>query len=153
MLIFRYMTKYRNDDLRDLLEVTRALSDETRVRILMMLDIHELCVCQITAAMDHAPSTISKHLSILESADLISRRKVGRWVYYRLSHQSISGPLRDALQLFKASVYKSKDVADDRRKIKALLKEDINSICKRLYHDNESSGLVEREINGALIKA
>jgi ArsR family transcriptional regulator, arsenate/arsenite/antimonite-responsive transcriptional repressor len=146
------MTKY-NNDLRGLLSITGALSDETRIRILMMLDIAELCVCQITAALELAPSTISKHLSILEDADLILRRKEGRWVFYRLNMPEFSTSIGDALRLVKGSIGQSENIANDRKKIETLLHEDINVTCKRLYHNEDAPSNPKGKANGARVKA
>ncbi len=71
--------------MREFLEITKALSDTNRVRILMALRERELCVCQITELLKLAPSTVSKHMSILDHARLVESRKDGRWVYYRLA--------------------------------------------------------------------
>ncbi len=71
--------------LKPVMRVTKALADSQRVRILLLLEGGELCVCQIVAVLSLAPSTISKHLSILEDADLIVGRKEGRWAYFRLA--------------------------------------------------------------------
>jgi DNA-binding transcriptional ArsR family regulator len=60
---------------------TKALADETRVRTLLSLRQGELCVCQITELFGLAPSTVSKHLSILFQAGLVDSRKDGRWMY------------------------------------------------------------------------
>jgi DNA-binding transcriptional ArsR family regulator len=65
--------------------VSRSIADTNRVRILKMLEPGELCVCQITAILGLAPATVSKHLSLLRTAGLLSHRKEGRWVFYRLS--------------------------------------------------------------------
>jgi ArsR family transcriptional regulator, arsenate/arsenite/antimonite-responsive transcriptional repressor len=146
------MTKY-NNDLRSLLSITGALSDETRIRILMMLDIAELCVCQITDALNLAPSTISKHLSILEDADLILRRKEGRWVFYRLNMPEFSTSVSDALRLVKGSIGQSENVTNDRKRIEALLHENINVTCKRLYHNEPDPEKTKEKKNGARVKA
>lgn len=71
----------------DFINICRALSDENRVRILMALRGRALCVCQVTAFLDLAPSTTSKHLSTLRQARLIDAHKQGRWVYYTLSEK------------------------------------------------------------------
>ena len=62
------------------MKVAKALSDETRVRILAMLSFGELCVCDIIDVLGLAPSTVSKHLSILYQAHLINARKEGKWI-------------------------------------------------------------------------
>ena len=57
--------------MREFMAITKALSDPNRVRILLALRRGELCVCQITELFGFAPSTVSKHLSILHHAGLI----------------------------------------------------------------------------------
>lgn len=69
------------------LTIIKALSDENRVRILMALRGKELCVCTLTELLDLAPSTTSKHLSILKQARLIDSVKDGKFVYYRLAQK------------------------------------------------------------------
>ncbi|MGA9236606.1 MAG: metalloregulator ArsR/SmtB family transcription factor, partial [Desulfobacterales bacterium] len=71
--------------MRHLVRTTKALADATRIRILGALQGRELCVCQLIELLGLAPSTVSKHLSILRNARLIDSRKEGRWMYYRLS--------------------------------------------------------------------
>jgi len=71
--------------------ITKALSDPGRVRILLALRRRELCVCQITELFGFAPSTMSKHLSILHHAGLIQSRKTERWVHYRLARPACAG--------------------------------------------------------------
>ncbi len=62
----------------------KALSDETRLRILMLLLGGELCVCEIVAALELPQSTISRHLAYLKKAGWVEDRKQGIWMYYRL---------------------------------------------------------------------
>ena len=69
--------------MRDLMAVIKALADENRVRVLLALGAGELCVCQIVELLGLAPSTVSKHLSILKQARLVESRKEGRWMFYR----------------------------------------------------------------------
>ncbi len=70
--------------MRDLLKLTKSLSDRTRLRILRLLCGGDCCVCQIVAALRLAPSTVSRHLSLLEDAGLVAVRRTGRWAHYRL---------------------------------------------------------------------
>src|ERR1035437_10616642 len=80
--------------MRDFLNITKALSDENRVRALLALRGGELCVCQIIEMLGLAPSTVSKHMTILAQADLIECRKSGRWRYYRLTGPKASPAVR-----------------------------------------------------------
>ncbi len=67
------------------IRVMKALSDPNRVKIMKMLEAKELCVCEITAILGLAQSTVSKHLKILEDAGLVDSRKEGAWVNYKLT--------------------------------------------------------------------
>lgn len=71
--------------MRDFIKVTKALSDPNRVKLLKILQMKELCVCEIQAALGIAQPTVSKHLKVLESAGLVGRRKEGLWVNYTLT--------------------------------------------------------------------
>lgn len=78
------MAKYRID-VHSVSAVFKALSDESRLRAFMALRHHELCVCQIIELLQLAPSTVSKHMSILKQAGLVESRKKGRWIHYRIA--------------------------------------------------------------------
>ena len=111
--------------------VTKALSDSNRVRILLALRQGELCVCQITEMFGFAPSTISKHLSILHHAGLIRSRKSERWVYYRLPDKAAPVSVREALDWVHKSLAKTDEAAADTKKLKLILKMDLAVICRR----------------------
>ncbi|HLP78922.1 MAG TPA: metalloregulator ArsR/SmtB family transcription factor [Candidatus Paceibacterota bacterium] len=117
--------------MRDLMAITKALSDPNRVRVLLALRKGELCVCQITELFGLAPSTISKHLSILSHAGLILSRKTERWVYYRLPDKAAPVVVREALDWVHKSLSKTSEVTADARKLKAILKTDPAEICRR----------------------
>ncbi|HTV75730.1 MAG TPA: metalloregulator ArsR/SmtB family transcription factor [Candidatus Baltobacteraceae bacterium] len=123
------MAKYRY--MREFMAVTRALSDPGRVRVLLALRRGELCVCQITELFGLAPSTISKHLSVLQNAGLILSRKTERWVYYRLPDRSASVVVREALDWAKKSLAKSAEAVADARRLGKITKMDLKEICRR----------------------
>jgi ArsR family transcriptional regulator len=72
--------------MNELLTIFKALSDETRLRIIKLLEKGELCVCDITAALDMVQPKISFHLNTLKAAGLIKDRKAGRWIHYSLEN-------------------------------------------------------------------
>jgi len=74
--------------MREFIKVMKALSDPNRVKMLKMLQLRVLCVCEIQQALGLAQSTASKHLKILEEAGLIDFYKEGLWVNYRLADGS-----------------------------------------------------------------
>lgn len=62
-----------------------ALADETRLRILKLLMIREMCVCEIMVALDLTQPTASHHLNLLENAGIVKCRKEGKWVFYSIA--------------------------------------------------------------------
>ena len=70
--------------MNDLLSIFKALSEETRLRILKLLEREELCVCDIVAALGMVQPKVSFHLSALKEAGFLKDRKQGRWTHYRL---------------------------------------------------------------------
>jgi len=116
--------------MRETLAVTKALADETRLRILMMLGETELCVCQIIEVLKLAPSTVSKHLSILSSARLVESRKDGRWVYYRSPGPEADARVRTALAWLAASLAEDAIVRDDRQALAAILTIPRETLCR-----------------------
>ena len=66
-------------------KVFKALADETRVRMLGLLGVREMCVCEVMVALDLTQSTASHHLGILENVGLVRDRKEGKWVFYSVT--------------------------------------------------------------------
>ena len=106
----------------DFLTIARALGDENRVRILMALRQRKLCVCQITAFLDLAPSTTSKHLSILRQSRLIESSKQGRWVYYHLAASGLPVPVLHALRWMQISLADDPVISRDETRIAEILR-------------------------------
>jgi len=124
---------YMNDPrLRRFMAVSKALADENRVRIIALLRGRCLCVCQIIAVLGLAPSTVSKHLSILRAAGLLDIEKRGRWIYCRLAGTEAPGPAREALAWLKASLKGAGPLADDRRSLAQVLKIRPQTLCRRI---------------------
>ncbi len=71
--------------MENFIRVMKALSDPNRVKIMKMLEAKGLCVCEITDVLGLAQSTVSKHLKILEDADLVESWKDKAWVNYKLT--------------------------------------------------------------------
>ena len=117
--------------MREFIAITRALADPNRVRTLLALRRRELCVCQITSLFGLAPSTISKHLSILHQAGLIQSRKTERWVYYRLPDATAPVAVREALDWVKKSLGRSEQAVADAKRLNRVLKTDLAEICRR----------------------
>jgi ArsR family transcriptional regulator len=75
-------------DVRPFSRLFKALSDETRLRIVALLSHGELCVCHLEDALDLSQPKVSRHLAILRMAGVVDHRREGTWVYYRLAAQA-----------------------------------------------------------------
>ncbi len=120
-----------SEAMRSTLRITKALSDIQRLRILMMLRTGELCVCQIIAVLGLAPSTVSKHLSILSAADLVDSRKEGRWAYYRLPQGEALKAVKPVLKWLEDALTGDDSVAKDAKKLEAALACPPESLSER----------------------
>ena len=72
----------------------KALGDTTRLKIMMLLDIREMCVCEIMVALNLTQPTASHHLGILEAVDLVKDRREGKWVFYSLKDKRFANLIR-----------------------------------------------------------
>jgi ArsR family transcriptional regulator, arsenate/arsenite/antimonite-responsive transcriptional repressor len=80
--------------MESLLLIFKALSDRNRLRILhALLAQNELCACQITELIQVTNATASRHMGVLINANLVQRRKEGRWVYYRVKTENLGTSL------------------------------------------------------------
>jgi DNA-binding transcriptional ArsR family regulator len=116
--------------MKDFLNITKALADENRLRILMALQDGEQCVCRITGLMGLAMSTVSKHLSILYQAGLVNARKEGRWMYYSLPGKETPTAAREAVAWVRRSLDGNERIAEDVKRMKKVLKMDVSELCK-----------------------
>ncbi len=73
----------------DILEIYKALSDINRIRILNILLIKELCVCEVEEVLEMSQSNVSRHLNKLKQADVVKSRKESQWVYYSVNDDFI----------------------------------------------------------------
>lgn len=114
----------------DFLMVVKALADENRIRALLALRHGELCVCDIIELLDLAPSTVSKHLSILRQARVINGRKDGRWMYYRLADDKASPQVQEAIKWVCDSLSKDSTAKKDAKKIKQIVRSHAKKSCQ-----------------------
>jgi DNA-binding transcriptional ArsR family regulator len=117
----RDSTNGKSEAMRSTMRITKALSDIQRVRILMLLRTGELCVCQIIAVLGLAPSTVSKHLSILSAAGLVDSRKDGRWAYFRLPQGEALKVIKPVMKWLDGALESDDSVAKDAKKREAAL--------------------------------
>jgi len=99
--------------LETLAALHRALSEETRLRIVHLLaELGELCVCEIEAALRISQSRASRHLATLKQAGLVADRREGTWVHYRL-RDDLDGPRAAAVEALVEALRGEGTVAGD----------------------------------------
>ncbi|MGC8720026.1 MAG: ArsR/SmtB family transcription factor [Thermodesulforhabdaceae bacterium] len=106
--------------MKQFIRVMKALSEPHRVKILKALSKRDLCVCELQALLGIAQPTVSKHLKVLEDAELVESSKESLWVNYRL--------YRDTPNIYAKSMIELLDNwLEDDRGVMALL-ERIDSV-------------------------
>lgn len=116
---------------RDTLLALRALGDEGRLRALLAVRQQELCVCQITELLSLAPSTVSKHMTILKQANLVDSRKEGRWMYYRMSLEHASPAVQSMMEALLSDLTYHPDAVQDARRLAEIVATDPEELCRR----------------------
>jgi len=110
-----------------LVKIFKALGDKNRLRIVKMLQQRSLCVCEMTAVLELATSTVSAHLSLLKEAEFIYDEKDGKWVDYHLNTQSKNLFVTGLLPLITFWLNDDEQVKSDLEKLKTT---DRIQLCK-----------------------
>jgi len=105
--------------MENVLTIFKALAEETRLRIIKLLEHGELCVCDIVAALDLIQPKVSFHLAVLKEAGFIKDRKQGKWVHYSIDDADI---FRRFLLLSTLERISSEFVTEDRNRLANFLK-------------------------------
>jgi len=115
--------------MRPFMNITKALSEENRVRIILALRNGELCVCEIIALLGLAPSTVSKHMSILRQAGIVEGRKDGRWMYYRLAGEEAPDEVRGAISWVCDALMEEEMARKDAKRLAEILSVGREALC------------------------
>jgi ArsR family transcriptional regulator, arsenate/arsenite/antimonite-responsive transcriptional repressor len=116
--------------MRKVLAITNALADESRVRTLIALTRGRLCVCQIAELLQLAPSTVSKHLSILRHGGFVDAKKQGRWIHYFIPDKPDTS-VYQSLQWLRGALKSDSRILEDQERLQRILKEEPEEICRR----------------------
>lgn len=68
-----------------MIDILKALADETRLRIFAQVLEGEMCVCEIEASLELTQSNASRHLTILKKAGVLESYKIAQWAYYKIN--------------------------------------------------------------------
>ena len=113
--------------MREITRPFKALSDSNRIRILKILEIRPLCVCEIQEILGLSASTVSKHLSILRDAGFILDQKEKKWVNYYLNEKADNALIKEIMGLVKSKVPANDIIKQDAKKARKV---DRNKLCK-----------------------
>ncbi len=117
--------------MKDLVNIFKALSDETRLRILKLLEHGELCVCDMVAAFDMMQPRISFHLAALKSAGLVKDRREGKWMHYKIDDSDL---FKRLLLLSIMEKIPEETLKEDRKRLEKFMKTKnqvipLNEVC------------------------
>ena len=110
--------------MRTTTQTFKALSDETRLRILSLLRQGELCVCDLMAVLQLPQSTISRHLAVLRNTGWVIDRRQGVWMYYRLTDEGL--PMRHCILMHLMETQTAKS---DQERLYLYLTQKKHSAC------------------------
>ncbi|MBE0429796.1 MAG: winged helix-turn-helix transcriptional regulator [Thermoleophilia bacterium] len=103
-------------------QLFKALSDDTRLRILGLLLQGELCVCDLVAVLGLPQSTVSRHLACLRNSGLVNDNRKGVWMHYSLA-QGETSMQRDTIEMLRKRLAGIPQIQADQKALKKFLAE------------------------------
>ncbi len=108
-----------------MIEILKALADETRLRILSQIIKSEMCVCEMEACLGLTQSNASRHLTVLKKAGILESNKTAQWTYYKISDDFI----KDNQGLYEYLLQKTTELPSYPRDIENYKKCKIQDMC------------------------
>jgi ArsR family transcriptional regulator len=106
--------------MRELVKALKALSDETRLRILNLLLERECCVCEVMQALGISQTRASRNLSALYDAGLLKLRKDGLWSLYSIDREGMKEHFSELVEAVRKGLEGNKAMARDRERLKRV---------------------------------
>ena len=103
--------------MQDLIKAMKALSDETRLRIMNVLLERECCVCEVMQALDISQSRASRNLGIIQDAGFLKARRDGMWIVYSVDWQTANRYASSLAKLLKDSPISNEVLVQDRERL------------------------------------
>jgi ArsR family transcriptional regulator, arsenate/arsenite/antimonite-responsive transcriptional repressor len=104
--------------MREVVKAMKALSDETRLRILNLLLERECCVCEVMQALEISQTRASRNLSMLHDAGFLKMRKDGLWSLYSIDQEGMKEYFADLMEAVRKSLEDDEVAALDRKRLK-----------------------------------
>lgn len=113
-----------------LIKVLKALSDETRLRILKILQEKDsLCVCEIMQALDISQTRASRNLGILKDAGFVTDRREGVWAYYSINRKKVNEYHHDIMRLLQRWLNDDETIKKDKERLKKVTRSNSKYRC------------------------
>jgi len=119
--------------MRNLIKAVKALSDETRLRILNLLLERECCVCEVMQALDISQSRASRNLGILQDAGFLKTRRDRLWIVYSIDWQSANRYTASLTKLLRESLISNELLEKDKERLKHVKREGPGCWQKKRY--------------------
>ncbi len=107
IIIYKYVYMIR------MIKIFKLFSDESRLRILMLLTERELCVCQLMGVLGISQPLVSRNLSLLSGAGLLDERRDGKLIFYSIK-KNLPKTIRELIELLKEELKDDKTLKGDR---------------------------------------
>ena len=104
--------------MQDFIKVMKALSDETRLRILNVLLVRDCCVCEIMQALDISQSRASRNLGILQDAGFLRERRDGLWIVYSMDWETANRYAASLVKLLGDLPISNEALTQDKERLK-----------------------------------
>ena len=121
------------DNMRELVKVYKALSDESRLRVLNLLFEKECCVCEVMQALEISQSKASRILSALYDVGFLNLRKDGLWSLYSIDWDEMGVNLKEILEATRKGFEGNKQMEADRERLKTAVRVGpscVNKVCE-----------------------
>jgi ArsR family transcriptional regulator len=104
--------------MQELIKAMKALSDETRLRIMNILLERECCVCEVMEVLGISQTRASRNLGLLQDAGFLKMRKIGQWAMYSIDKQSVEECSSDLISAVQKAMAGSQVAIQDRTRLK-----------------------------------
>ena len=118
----------QNLPMKDLIRAVRAISDETRIRILKVLLERECCVCEVMQALDISQSRASRNLGMLEDAGFVKSRRDGLWIVYSIDEQNMNNYTASLIEMLRSSLANEDIILQDRERLSRAVRVGLRAI-------------------------
>lgn len=105
---------------KNIFKAFKALGEPTRLRIIKMLSIQSMCVCELSAVLDMTQPRVSQHLKILKETGLVNESKEGYWVYHSLNRESLHRLWNQFLAFLDADLRNLEGYEEELQKLSGL---------------------------------